>query len=113
MPESNISAADPYERQRVDVLDSEMAYVDTAPDTGPENVSTLAHRKTFPRAWACTWKRFTTFNYFQLLHGLDVETFWRKSTGRVRGNVSLLSATFNYFHGRRCGNVLDKINRKR
>ena len=29
MSEENISAADPYERKRVAVLDSEMAYVDT------------------------------------------------------------------------------------
>ncbi len=29
MPETDISAADPVERQRVAVLDSEMAYIDT------------------------------------------------------------------------------------
>ena len=35
MPETNISAADPYTRQRVSVLDSEIAYVDTGGDGDP------------------------------------------------------------------------------
>ncbi len=33
MPEE-VSAADPYQRQRVNVLDSELAYIDTQPDQG-------------------------------------------------------------------------------
>ncbi len=34
-PETDISASDPYERQRVSVLDSEIAYVDTGGDGDP------------------------------------------------------------------------------
>ena len=35
MPETDISPSDPYERQRVSVLDSEIAYVDTGGDGDP------------------------------------------------------------------------------
>jgi haloalkane dehalogenase len=35
MPEPDISASDPYERQRASVLDSEIAYVDTGGDGDP------------------------------------------------------------------------------
>ncbi len=35
MPETDISASDPYERQRVSVLDSEIAYIDTGGDGDP------------------------------------------------------------------------------
>ena len=36
MPEE-VSAADPYERQRVGVLDSEMAYIVTQPHLGSDD----------------------------------------------------------------------------
>ena len=43
MPESDISAADPYERQRVAVLDSQMAYVDTAPEANAGDAVVFLH----------------------------------------------------------------------
>jgi len=43
MPESDISAADPYERQRVAVLDSEIAYVDTAPGANAGDAVVFLH----------------------------------------------------------------------
>ena len=51
MPESDISAADPFERQRVTVLDSEMAYIDTAPDGDGDAVVFLHGNPTSSYLW--------------------------------------------------------------
>ncbi len=51
MPETDISAADPFERQRVAVLDSEMAYIDTAPDGDGDAVVFLHGNPTSSYLW--------------------------------------------------------------
>ncbi len=51
MPESDISASDPYERYSVSVLDSEMAYVDTGDSDSAEAVVFLHGNPTSSYLW--------------------------------------------------------------
>ncbi|MCZ6545475.1 MAG: haloalkane dehalogenase [Chloroflexi bacterium] len=51
MPESDISASDPYERHSVSVLDSEMAYVDTGDSDSAEAVVFLHGNPTSSYLW--------------------------------------------------------------